>query len=253
MKQAVSFIIPAYNEETELPSTLDSIYDAARAVGCDCEIVVVDDASTDGTAELARRLGARVISISRRQIAAARNAGARAARGEVFIFVDADTHIVPQHISGVLAALERGCAGGGARILVGGELPVWAKVLLRVFSSIYFGMNLGAGAFLFATRTSFFAAGGFDERYFAGEEVLFTLALRKLGRFTLLPTAAITSGRKLRLHSPAKILRGLLGIILAGPRAVTSREKLDLWYGGERERRPKGEVAKVIARGESAV
>jgi glycosyltransferase involved in cell wall biosynthesis len=231
----VSFIIPAYNEQAELPATLRSIHDAASDTGCAYEIVVADDASTDDTAELAGGLGARVVTISRRQIAAARNAGARAAWGDIFNFVDADTHIAPEHVSGVLGAIERGCAGGGARIAIGGEVPRWGRILLRLFSFLYFGINLGAGAFLFTTGANFLAVGGFDERYFAGEEVFFTLALRRLGQFLLLPTPVITSGRKLRLYSPGKILCRMLAIILGGRRAVTSRRKLELWYGGERE------------------
>jgi glycosyltransferase involved in cell wall biosynthesis len=232
---AVSFIIPAYNEGRELPATLRAIHNAAQRAGCNYEIVVVDDASTDGTGELAREIGARVVSISRRHIAAARNAGARAASYDIFVFVDADTHIAAQHVSSALAAVKSGHAGGGARIVVGGKVPPWAKVLLNLFTFLYFGMNFGAGAFLFTTRANFSATGGFDEKYFAGEEVHFTLALRKLGRFVLLRRPVITSGRKLRLYSPGKILRQVLGIIVAGPHAVTSRRKLDLWYGGERE------------------
>ena len=58
-----------------------------------------------------------------------------------------------------------------------------AAFSLRAFCTLYFGLNLGAGAFLFTTRRNFEATGGFDEQYFAGEEVYFSLALRKLGRF----------------------------------------------------------------------
>jgi glycosyltransferase involved in cell wall biosynthesis len=231
----ISFIVPAYNESVELPGTLRSIHDAARATGCDYEIVVVDDDSTDDTADLARRLDARVVQISRRQIAAARNSGARAAHGEILIFVDADTHIAPEHVSGVLTALEEDCAGGGARVLVGGKVPRWGRIFVRVFGTVYFGLNLGAGSFLFTTRENFQTIGGFDEQYFAAEEIFFSMALKKLGHFVLLPTPVITSGRKLRIYSPGKILHRSLAIIFGGRRAVTSRRLLDLWYGGERE------------------
>jgi glycosyltransferase involved in cell wall biosynthesis len=231
----ISFIVPAYNESTELPGTLRSIHNASRATACDYEIVVVDDASTDDTAPLARQLDARVVQISRRQIAAARNAGARAARGEILIFVDADTHIAAEHLNGVFHALEHGCVGGGARVLVDGEVPPWGKIFVRVFGAVYFGLNLGAGSFLFTTRANFQTVGGFDEQYFAGEEVFFSIALKKLGRFVLLPTPVVTSGRKLRIYSPGKILHRSLAIIFGGRRAVTSRRLLDLWYGGERE------------------
>src|SRR6266550_2582518 len=87
----ISFIIPAYNEELELSSTIASIRVAASGVTQPYEIIVVDDASADATAELAARAGTRVISINRRQIAAARPAGARAAQGDYLFFVAADT------------------------------------------------------------------------------------------------------------------------------------------------------------------
>jgi glycosyltransferase involved in cell wall biosynthesis len=235
---AVSFIVPAHNETSELPATLCSIRHAAETVGCEYETVVVDDASRDDTADLARKLGARVVSISRRQIAAARNAGARAASGDVFVFVDADTHIAPEHVGGVIEALHRGDAGGGARVRVGGEVPRWARLALGLFSFLYFGMNFGAGAFLFTRRETFFAIGGFDERYFAGEELFFTMALRRRGRFTLLQKPVITSGRKLRIYSAGEVARQVAAILFSGPRAITSRRKLELWYGGAREERP---------------
>ena len=70
----ISFIIPAYNEEAVLGATLDSILSAVEAAHMPFEIIVVDDASTDRTAEIARSKGARVVRVHKRQIAAVRNA-----------------------------------------------------------------------------------------------------------------------------------------------------------------------------------
>jgi glycosyltransferase involved in cell wall biosynthesis len=231
----ISFIIPAYNEETELPSTLAAIRGAASAVTQPFEIIVVDDASTDATPEIAEQADARVISIHRRQIAAARNAGARAAKGEYLFFVDADTRIDQVHITKAMIALEAGYAGGSARGVMDGFIPLWGRILLRVFCTLYFGLNLGAGAFLFTTRRNFEATGGFDEQYFAGEEVYFSLALRKLGRFKVLREPVLTSGRKLRMYPAKEILGTLLIMILGGPRMARSRARLRLWYDGKRE------------------
>ena len=110
-----------------------------------------------------------------------------------------------------------------------------ARIFVYVFGSLYFAANLGAGAFLFTTRSFFDRAGGFDEQCFAGEEVYFTQALKKLGRFRLLADPVVTSGRKLRMYSARHVLGGLVGIILRGKRAVRSRDRLDLWYDGKRE------------------
>src|SRR6266508_2005880 len=230
-----SFIIPAHNEELELAATLDAICAAASQAAQRYEIILIDDASTDGTAEIASRAAARVIRINRRQIAASRNAGGRAAQGEYLFFVDADTRINRVHVTQGLAALEAGYAGGSARVALDGFIPIWGRVLLRAFGAFYFGLNLGAGAFLFTTRRNFEAIGGFDEQYFAGEEVYFSLALRKLGRFKVLREPIVTSGRKLRMYPAKQFLRNFFGVIVGGPRTVRSRAKLRLRYDGKRE------------------
>jgi glycosyltransferase involved in cell wall biosynthesis len=232
--QMLSFIVPAYNEEFELPSTLAAIKDA---VGLDreYEIIVVDDGSTDATARIAEQSGAKVVSINRRQIAAARNAGAQAARGDILFFVDADTRINAKHVDGAIAALQNGNAGGSARIEAHGPIPFWAKIFLLVFCTLYFAANLGAGAFLFTTRRNFEAVGGFDEKLFVGEEVYFSLALRRIGRFRILREPIITSGRKLRMYSAREIFGNMFAIMIGGKRAASSRDKLDIWYNGKRE------------------
>src|SRR5881392_3049345 len=190
----ISFIVPAHNEEFELSSTLAAIHGAASDPGKPYEIVVVDDASTDATPEIAAQAGAKVIRIDRRQIAAARNAGARASQGEYLFFVDADTRINNTHVTEAMALLEVGYTGGSARGVMDGFIPLWSRILLHAFCTLYFGLNLGAGAFLFTTRSNFEATGGFDEQYFAAEEVYFSLALRKLGRFKVLREPVLTSG-----------------------------------------------------------
>src|SRR5438876_11536706 len=148
----LSFIVPAHNEEFELSSTLAAIASAVSNTDQPYEIIVVDDASTDATPELASNTGAKVVQIHRRQIAAARNAGARTAQGEYLFFIDADTRISREHVSEGIAALEAGYAGGSARVAMDGVVPGWGRVLLRAFSVLYFGLNLGAGAFLFTRR-----------------------------------------------------------------------------------------------------
>jgi GT2 family glycosyltransferase len=229
----ISFVVPAFNEELELPFTIAAIRTAAAH--SDYEIIVVDDASTDQTAAIAREQGAQVVSINRRQIAAARNAGARAARGDILFFVDADTRINEKHVSGAIAALDAGYTGGSARVEIAGQIPAWSRILLKIFCSIYFGLKLGAGAFLFTTRENFKAAGVFDETLYIGEEVYFSLALRKLGRFKILREPIITSGRKLRIYSASEILRHSARVLLLGPIVARSRKGLGIWYDGKRE------------------
>src|SRR5881397_312885 len=238
LREMISFIVPAYNEEHELCGTLAAIHDAASGASGPYEIIVVDDASTDATPEIAAQAGAKVIRINRRQIAASRNAGGRAAQGEYLFFIDADTRINRAHITGAIAAMDAGYAGGSARVNMDVLIPIWGRMLLLVFSSVYFGLNLGACAFLFTTRHNFDIVGGFDEQYFAGEEVYFSLELKRLGRFKVLREPVVTSGRKLRMYPAKHFLRKFFGVIIRGPRGVRSRAKLSLWYEGKRERHP---------------
>src|ERR1019366_2792714 len=112
----LSFVIPAHNEERFLAKTLASVRAAATSVGEPFELIVVDDASTDRTASIARSFDAAVIPVRLRHIAAVRNAGAREARGDVLIFVDADTFVPAATLAAGLAALAQGAVGGGARV-----------------------------------------------------------------------------------------------------------------------------------------
>jgi glycosyltransferase involved in cell wall biosynthesis len=231
----ISFVIPAYNEEFELPETLKAIHAAAATAGVAYEIVLADDASTDATAAIARAAGAHVVPIQRRHIAAARNAGAGHARGDILFFVDADTRINSIHVREGIAALARGCSGGSSRIVAGGVIPWWGNAVLQFFCALYFANGLGAGAFIFTTRKNFEAVGGFNERYFAGEEVFLSMALKKIGPFEILREPMVTSGRKLRMHSGWHLWKQTTRILIGGLRSHRSREKLDLWYDGKRE------------------
>jgi glycosyltransferase involved in cell wall biosynthesis len=179
-----SVVIPAYNEERLLPKLLDSI-DAAcelyaggsRAV----EVVVADNASTDSTASLAASRGCRVVSVEKRVIAAARNGGARAARGEIVCFVDADTTIHPETFRAIDEALATGRVVGGA---TGVRLERWSPGIAAAYMMIVplvwvTGIDTGL---VFCRREDFEAIGGYDERLRIAEDVAFPWALKRLGR-----------------------------------------------------------------------
>lgn len=108
----VSVIIPALDEVSELPDTIAS----AKTVGA--EIIVVDGGSKDGTAALARELGARVVTSVRgrgQQMAA----GAAAANGEVLVFLHADAHLPLGYVEQVMAALaDPGTAVGAFQLRI---------------------------------------------------------------------------------------------------------------------------------------
>lgn len=231
----ISFIIPAYNEEALIGQTLDAINSAAHNLDQPYEIVVTDDASSDQTAAIAEAHGARVIRVSLRQIAAARNAGAREARGDRLIFVDADTVVNEAVVKAALEAMNRGAAGGGSAVRFDGQVPRYAEFVQPVLVRLFRASGLACGCFLFCTREAFDAAGGFDEALFASEEIGMSMALKRQGRFVVVRESVTTSGRKLRMYSGKQVLLIVSRIMLAGPKALKNRERLDLWYSGRRE------------------
>jgi glycosyltransferase involved in cell wall biosynthesis len=232
----ISFIVPAYNEERLLGATLEALHATGRAVGEPYELVVVDDGSADQTALIARRHGALLVSVAHRKIAATRNSGARAANGDLFVFVDADTIVNEAVVRCAVKAVRDGAAGGSATVRFEGRLPFYARFLVVVTIWFLRVAQLGAGCFLFSSRQAFEAVGGFDETLYGAEDVALSLSLKQQGRFVVLPQCVTTSGRKLRAHSGLDALR-LLGKLALRPRR-TLREPhgpLAIWYAGRRD------------------
>ena len=182
----ISLVVPSYNEERYLPGLLDSVDAAAaayRAADGAIEVIVADNGSTDGTASIAIQRGCRVVPAVPRAIAAVRNAGARAARGDLLAFVDADARIHPrtfQEISRRLA--DPRVIGGTTGIRPDrwsfGLAATWAVFLPLVWIT---GFDTGV---VFCRRADFDAAGGYDESLRFAEDVKFLFELWKLGRRT---------------------------------------------------------------------
>jgi glycosyltransferase involved in cell wall biosynthesis len=231
----ISFVIPAYNEEHLIAGTLSALREAARTAGEPHEILVVDDGSSDRTAAVAQELGAQVVRVNCRQISAARNAGAREARGDLLVFVDADTRVHGALVRAAFEAMRTGAAGGGSAVRFDEPLPAYARLLATLLVALMRSARLAAGCFLFCTREAFEAVGGFDERLYGAEEIVMSQALKRQGRFVVLREYAITSGRKLRAHSGRELLGTLMRLFSGGLRSVESRDRLDLWYRPRRE------------------
>jgi glycosyltransferase involved in cell wall biosynthesis len=224
----LSIIIPAHNEDVLLGATVEALHAAARTVGEDYEIVVVDDSSTDRTAEVASAHGARVVRADVHQIAAARNAGARHSRGDALVFVDADTIVQPEVLRDAVAALRAGAVGGGASAVFEEGAPRWAHAAIAFAAWILRTAGWAAGCFFFARREPFERVGGFDERYFASEEIHLSRALKRLGRFVILPHAVLTSARKAEVYTMRHSLWLMLRMLWPG--SLKRREGLDFWY-----------------------
>ena len=95
MSELVSVVIPSYNHARFLPEAVATVF---RQTYPDSEIVVVDDGSTDRTAEVVKEYPrVRYLRQHRQGLSAARNAGLRACRGEYVVFLDADDRLLPNH------------------------------------------------------------------------------------------------------------------------------------------------------------
>lgn len=235
----LSVIVPAYNEEQLLEATLRAIHAAATSSSEPYEVIVVDDASTDCTAAIAHGLGARVIPVAYRQIAATRNAGARAAQGDWLLFVDADTVVTTAAVRAAVRALQRGAVGGGCAFRFDGRLPLYGRLLDWVGAVLYRLVGLASGCFLFCSRQAFEGVGGFDDGLFAGEEGAMSLALKRQGRFVILRQVVMTSGRKFRAYSAREIGRVMFHLAWGKGR---NRAGLEIWYG-DRRVDPPGDLA----------
>ena len=194
-----SVIIPAYNEEKFLPRLLESI-EAARANysgGRDqIEVIVADNDSTDSTAQVSSAHGARVVRVTKRRIAAARNGGARAAQGEVLCFIDADSAVHRETFNAIDAAMKTGRYVWG----VTGAVLERKSFALRVTYCLMMPMVLITGldtGLSFCRREDFEAVGGYDESRLYAEDVILPLALRRLGRTRGQKTVRLTQVKAL--------------------------------------------------------
>lgn len=226
----ISFIVPAHNEEPFVGRAVASIHRATQGLGEPYEVVVVDDSSSDATAQVAQQHGARVLRVEHRQIAATRNAGARAARGEILFFVDADTLANRHAVHAGRKAIRAGAVAGGCVFRYDVPLPLWARIVHPLGVALGRRLKLVGGCFLFCRREAFEAVGGFSEQYFAGEELVLIEALKRRGRFVVPPPSVTTSARKIWSVSVIDLARLLRHWLFTRDRFQT-RDGLDLWYG----------------------
>jgi glycosyltransferase involved in cell wall biosynthesis len=239
-----SLIIPAYNEEAYLPALLNSVEKArARYAGGpdEVEVVVADNASTDATADLAREGGCRVVREDRRIIAAVRNTGARDARGDVFVFVDADNIMHPDTFNAIDRSLATGKIIAGATGVTMQRMSFAIAVTYALMVPLVWLTRMDTGV-VFCRREDFETIGGYNEALLFAEDVQLLWDLMRLGR---------KQGRKLtRIRSVKAVFSTRkfdkfgdwhwLGLVLRfGAAMLFSKSSVDkfahrYWYGNQR-------------------
>jgi len=190
--RALSIIVPTLNEAGGLVAHLAALR-PMRERGT--EVVVVDGGSTDGTPALAAPWADSVVSAPRGR-AAQMNAGAKLARGDVLLFLHADT-LLPDAVDLLLAqALE-----DPARVW--GRFDIAIEGTHRLLRVVAWTMNLRSrltgiatgDQAMFVRRDAFDAAGGFPELPLM-EDIALSRKLKRIGRPLCLRERAVTSGRR---------------------------------------------------------
>ncbi|MBE9542881.1 MAG: TIGR04283 family arsenosugar biosynthesis glycosyltransferase, partial [Proteobacteria bacterium] len=189
-KKHISIIIPTLNEANVIEETITRLPQSKQV-----EIVVVDGGSSDGTDEMARELGARVLSTAPSK-AEQMNAGAAEARGEVLLFLHADTRLPANFEEKVMTAVSRKgfCAGA---FTLGIDSEEWGLRFIEWIANWrarFFKMPYGDQA-LFVSRQLFHEIGGFQD-YPIMEDFELIRRLKKKGKIAILPESVQTSPRR---------------------------------------------------------
>ncbi|MGH7741609.1 MAG: glycosyltransferase [Candidatus Eiseniibacteriota bacterium] len=199
----VSIVVPAFNEELLLPRCLESLL--AQDYTGEIEILLVDNASSDGTSRVARSYDVRVVTEPIRGYSRALIAGFSEASGEIIACTDADTLVPPDWVS----ILVREYARRPDVVAIGGEIEFmdanWkSRLLTRFFLPLFHRLDRADrggphlwGANMSVRRDAFLEAGGWNREFSLQADSELSERLRKIGRVTILESLRVrTSSRR---------------------------------------------------------
>lgn len=200
----LSVVIPAYNEEKYIGGCLEELITQA---GNDIfEIIVVDNASTDRTAQVAKKYkGVKVVQEVRKGLTRARQAGLMAAKGDLVAYIDADTHIKPGWFHKVIREFEKNkrlvCLSAPYSLY---DVSQWKRVAMWTYWNILayptymlLMKYMVLGANFVARRSVLLKIGGFDETIeFYGEDTDIARRLHKIGKVKFLRKSLVTSSAR---------------------------------------------------------
>ncbi len=189
----ISVIIPTLNEAGRIAELIA----ATRMVG-ECEIIVVDGDSIDGTCDAA--IGADQVLVTSRGRAVQQNAGATASQGDVLLFLHADCRLPPTAFESLLKVMTDSDAIGGCfrqRIEADGWIYRWIE-RGNAWRVAWLGMAYGDQG-IFLRRSLFDELGGFPEVRLM-EDVLLMKRLRRRGMFVQLSDRLSVSARRWQHH-----------------------------------------------------
>jgi glycosyltransferase involved in cell wall biosynthesis len=197
VREDVSVVIPARNSAATIEACLAALGEQTVRPG---EVIVVDDGSTDETPGIARRMGAQVITQDHAGAGAARNRGAKAARGELLLFTDADCAPVPDWVERLVDTLEADGVVAARGITTSDQTAPAARFAQLEYDEKYRQLARHGTVDFVATYSAgyrtdvFWRFGGFDEGFVGAtsedQELSFRLADAGL-RIAFVPSAAV--------------------------------------------------------------
>ena len=198
----LSIVVPVLDEAANLRRLLPDL--AARCPGA--EVVVVDGGSRDGSAEVVRGCAAARLVEGPRGRARQMNAGARAARGDVLLFLHADT-VLPDGAAAAIAAALADSRVVGGRFDVRFTSPRWPFRMIAALMnrrSRWSGISTGDQG-IFVRRAAFDALGGYPDIPLM-EDIELTRRLKRQGRLASLDLRVTTSSRKWEAEGIARTI-----------------------------------------------
>jgi len=197
----LSVVVPVLNEAATIEGRLNALQ-GLRQQGV--ELIVADGGSTDGSAERAAPLVDRVL-IAPRGRAAQMNAGAGASRGDVLLFLHADTALPPTAVDDLLAALDGGALWGRFDVRIDGRQPLLRLVERMInLRSRLTGIATGDQA-VFVRRTTFERVGGYADQPLM-EDIALCTALKQIAPPACLRATVLTSARRWETHGVTRTI-----------------------------------------------
>ncbi len=215
----ISVIIPTLNEEKYIEKTLLSI--KAQTIQLPYEIIVSDGKSKDNTVKIAKKYANKIVICNKKGIAVGRNLGAKYAEGEILVFLDADTLLLPNTLEEVYKEIKKknvalvSCPVAPSSYSPSIYFLYW---FYNQFSknSIKVGKPQVAGMFMATKKSIFNAVNGFNEKLRIIEDYDFSERVAKFGEIKIVEsTFVLTSPRRIEKWGKAKGAAKYLGIYLA--------------------------------------
>ena len=204
-EKLLSVIIPAYNAEKYLEEAVSSV--RAQHWEGETEILVINDGSTDATAEVGGKLGCFVLNKERGGAASARNTGIRVSGGAWMLLLDADDMLCPDALKSLYQPFtekpETAAVFGRARDFISPELASEQQNVLQTRDGSYRGILPGCSLI---RRKVFDQIGLFNESLQSGETVEWMMKLRSSGLETVM-IETITLNRRIHLTNTGRVDR----------------------------------------------